>query len=530
MCIMVIRKTREYLHIIRSGYTCYLGVILISGLLLILIALYQETVNSAVTTWWRSGTFAHCFLVIPTSVYLIWRRRRLLKNLTPVPNLWGFLILSILVFAWLLGHVANIQILKQLSLVTMIPVLVLTLFGGPVVRTIAFPLGFLIFAVPMGESLIPGLINFTAWFTVKALYLLGVPVVFEGRFISILEGNFEVAKACSGLRYLISALVVGSLYAYLKYHSVWRRCTFIALAALVSILANGLRAFIIVMLAHLGSMRLAVGVDHFIYGWVFFGVVLLLLFWMGSRWREPRSEKDTQTSEVASPNLLLSTVPQHSTCGISRVVFVAATMLLILAGGPLVAHWLDRDMPYAANNYVLQAPPEVDGWSSQLEMHDDWQPQFQGADALMHRAYVHNGQRVHLFIAYYGQQHQGDELISSQNRLYDRKHWFHVSDQRRSISLAGDSVLSVHETYLRSSSGTRRLVWHWYRVGERATTNPYVVKLLEIINRLRGVDLGSALLAVASDYDLRADEARVILVEFLNTMAPFTLATLDTEG
>ncbi len=120
-------------------------------------------------------------------------------------------------------------------------------------------------------------------------------------------------------------------------------------------------------------------------------------------------------------------------------------------------------------------------------------------------------------------------MINSQNQLYDGKYWKPISEMHRSKTLEGDSVLSVQETHLRRATGTRRLVWYWYCVGERSTTNPYVVKLLEVINRLRGVDNGSALIAVAADYNLQADEARVILSEFLNAMVSFILNTLDTD-
>jgi hypothetical protein len=51
----------------------------------------------------------------------------------------------------------------------------------------------------------------------------------------------------------------------------------------------------IVMLGHLSGNKIAVGVDHFIYGWVFFGVVLLLLFWVGSLW----AERDEPHANVA---------------------------------------------------------------------------------------------------------------------------------------------------------------------------------------------------------------------------------------
>ena len=60
---------------------------------------------------------------------------------------------------------------------------------------------------------------------------------------------------------------------------------FMSAAILVPIVANWLRAYMIVMLGHLSNNRLAVGVDHLIYGWIFFGLVMLLLFWVGSFWR-----------------------------------------------------------------------------------------------------------------------------------------------------------------------------------------------------------------------------------------------------
>ena len=140
--------------------------------------------------------------------------------------------------------------------------------------------------MPFGEALIPPLIDFTADFTVTALQLTGIPVYREGSFFTIPSGNWSVVEACSGLRYLIASFTLGALYAYLTYRSLKRRLIFIALSVIVPIIANGVRAYLIVMTGHLSDMSLAVGIDHLIYGWVFFGLVMLLLFWAGSFWRE----------------------------------------------------------------------------------------------------------------------------------------------------------------------------------------------------------------------------------------------------
>ena len=60
----------------------------------------------------------------------------------------------------------------------------------------------------------------------------------------------------------------------------------------------------IVMTGHLSDMQLAVGVDHLIYGWIFFGFVMLLLFWIGSFWREDDKEICSNSMVLQAPQNL----------------------------------------------------------------------------------------------------------------------------------------------------------------------------------------------------------------------------------
>jgi exosortase len=106
----------------------------------------------------------------------------------------------------------------------------------------------------------------TADFTVAAIRASGVPVHREGNYFLIPSGRWSIVEACSGLRYLIASFMVGCLYAYLSYRSPVRRATFIAASIVVPIVANWLRAYMIVMHGHLPSNRIAVGDDHFISG------------------------------------------------------------------------------------------------------------------------------------------------------------------------------------------------------------------------------------------------------------------------
>ena len=102
----------------------------------------------------------------------------------------------------------------------------------------------------------------------------GIPVYRDGLQLVIPSGTWSIIEGCSGIRYLIASLMVGALFAHLNYRSTSRRLMFMLVALVVPIVANWFRAYMIVMIGHLSNNRLAVGVDHLIYGWVFFGVVI----------------------------------------------------------------------------------------------------------------------------------------------------------------------------------------------------------------------------------------------------------------
>ncbi|MGB5082984.1 MAG: exosortase, partial [Burkholderiales bacterium] len=147
-----------------------------------LLAWYGDTVQSMVATWQRSDTFAHGFLIAPISAWMIWRKRHAVAALDLRPDFRVLPLLALAGFGWLLGQLAGAGVAQQFGVVLMIPLLVWVILGTAVVRTLAFPLCFLLFAVPFGEFLELPLMEHTADFTVAALRLTGIPVYREGQF------------------------------------------------------------------------------------------------------------------------------------------------------------------------------------------------------------------------------------------------------------------------------------------------------------------------------------------------------------
>ncbi|MGH8853359.1 MAG: exosortase A, partial [Telluria sp.] len=261
---------------------------------------YFGTLQSIVALWDSSETFAHGYVVAPISLWLVWRKRDVLRTV-PLEPYWPALVLVALAgLGWLVATFGEVQVLRQYALVAMFPLAVLALCGRRFAGALAFPLLFLLFAVPFGEVFVAPLIDLTADFTVAALQMTGIPVLRNGTTFEIPSGHWSVVEACSGLRYLISSITLGCLYAYLSYRAWWRRALFIGLSIVVPIVANWLRAYMIVMIGHLSNMRLATGVDHVVYGWLFFGVVMFLMFWIGRLWQEDEVEAAPAVAD-ASP-------------------------------------------------------------------------------------------------------------------------------------------------------------------------------------------------------------------------------------
>lgn len=478
-----------------------------------MVLLYWPSVQKLVHIWTTSDTYAHGMVILPISLFLAWRMRRRLAELTPQPSYLGILLLAALGFGWILARAADVTVVQTFVVVAMVPALVITILGLGISRALTFPLAYVFFAWPVGSFLVPILQDYTAWFTVLMLRLTGLPVFAEGYYISIPAGDFVVAEVCSGIRYLIASVALGLVYAYLVYRSLWRRLVFTAFAIIAPIVANGLRAYGIIMIAHWTDMEHAVGVDHLVYGWLFFGVVMFLLFWVGSLFREddhPEEESRQQlTTRAGNP----------SPSVVFPVVMPPVLAAVVLSMAPLTEMGLNQRMAALAGDRYPVAP-QVTGWT--LPQRDEspvWQPRFAEPDYQSQHAYrSENGRELALHLSHYRHDQAGTDLITYGNLIYDEVRWRRISESGRGVILAGGEPHMVRETVMRGPGDRGRIVWHWYQVADRATARPIEVKLLEAWARLSGHRDGSLLVAVTTEFPITADEGRAVLQDFLTRM------------
>ncbi len=465
----------------------------IAAVLVWVVGWYFDTAREISSIWWRSDTFAHGLLVMPISGWLVWRNQDRLAGLSMRPALMMVVPILAAGFVWLLGELASVASVTHSALAFVLVFSLVGALGFRIARALAFPILFLLFGIPIGEFLLPVMMDYTAEFTVAAVRLSGVPVYQEGLHFVIPNGRWSVVEACSGVRYLIASLMVGTLYAYLSYRSFKRRLLFVIAAIIVPIIANWLRAYMIVMLGYLSDNRIATGVDHLLYGWVFFGIVIVLMFWIGGHWREDLdpvvSPARVATSEEGRPGLL-------------RLLPLA----LAISVPPLVLHYVEHSellhptlvssvppLSLAAPWQELQAAPPT-----------KFKPSFMGyrQDSLRH--YGDGAHAVSVYIASYANQQPGHELVQSQNALLmpNDSNWSRLGEGSGPDSGSGRWLATRM-----SGESLKAVVWSGYWINGRLVTNDYLAKGLLVLERLQGHPDASAFCAVWATGD---DEAHAI--------------------
>lgn len=469
---------------------------------LLLLVVGRQVVAALLATWAGTTTYHHGFVILPICLYLVWRQRRRLALVEPERSALGLLCLLPFGLLWVLGAAGDVMFFQQVGLVGLLVALVPALMGWRVARILWFPLVFAFAMVPFGDELVPALQDVTAQFAVGLLRLIGVPVFHEGVLIQTPSGYFEVAEACAGLRFLIANLVVAFLFCHFTYRRWWKWVAFMALATVIPILANGLRAFGIIFIAYKTDNSVAVGVDHIVYGWGFFTVVMLVSLFVGNLFAD-RGMAGLGTVEPAPGAARERGARRRLGVGF------AALALAVAVVGPLWGVMMNRSADAAEGPLPSLAAQDLPRGEA---AESDWQAEFPKADAAEVQRYRVGGAPLDLVFAYYREQRQGAELIHGANRLYGED-WIRVDSRRWQAEVAG---LAAPGRLLRIARGDeRRLVAVFYWVDGRFLDDPFRIKVRQALARLQLRHAPAAALVVSTPVEAGAAEAEQRLRRFL---------------
>ena len=369
-----------------------------------LIAVFVGDWRDMAWQWWDSSTYNHILLIPPILVWLTLQRSGETARL--VPQAWwpGLVVVGGALLLWVLGAFSGLNLARQLAVVVMLQGAALALLGPRIAAAQLFPLGYMLTLVPFGDELIPFLQTITAKLTMGLLALTHVPATIDGVFITTRFGYFEVAEACSGVKFLIAMVAYGALVCNVCFQSWLRRAAFMVLSLVVPVLANGVRAWGTIFIAGKTGIAFAESFDHIFYGWVFFALVMALV--MAGGWRFFDRAVDAQLVDGAAieASPLLSRLARMAMPSGAALGVIAALALTGLAWST-AANRLTAPMP------SLIVLPQMPGW----QLYNgapaaEWSPLHTGADHRLKARYADGlGHVVDLSFAVYSAQGDGKE-------------------------------------------------------------------------------------------------------------------------
>ena len=255
--------------------------ILISILLIIFCAIFLPVFISLVKFWTNSEDYSHGFFILPLSLYIIWQKKDTLKKIPVQPSNWGLFIIIFFLLVFIIARVGEIATLSPICMISIFIGIIIYFYGFLIFKELSFPLLFLFFMIPVPSQIYSALTIPLQLFVTKAtvfiVSLLRVPIYREGNVIHLADHTMQVVQACSGLRSMMSLLVLGAVFGYFTLASNTLRFVLFVTTVPVSIIVNIFRVFLMVTAYHYFGYDLTADSIHTTFGMIIFIIALIII-------------------------------------------------------------------------------------------------------------------------------------------------------------------------------------------------------------------------------------------------------------
>lgn len=253
-----------------------------------LFLLYLPVFFQLYRAWRIDPYYSHGILIPPVALLLFYLERQKLAGQSFAPPSGTPWWLGSGLFVYLLGAWADFRFLMYLSFPASVAGMIHYLYGRETLRAMAFPLGFLLFMVPIPYT-IPLAIGFplqtfSAKYASALVGLTGIPTWREGVNLFIPGFHFIVERGCSGLSSILALLALAVLFTYFLPAASWPQRVFLWFSAFpIALAANVVRISAVILLGHFFGPAAAQGFYENFSGLVIFGLAFLMLYF--SAWR-----------------------------------------------------------------------------------------------------------------------------------------------------------------------------------------------------------------------------------------------------
>jgi EpsI family protein len=446
------------------------------GVFVILLALYFSTIQSFYNVFSEEGSGqSHAPLLLLVSFYLcyrIWsqtgRAVRLHFNRFTLIALVGFSLL------WMVLGLVFVEAGQQAMLILIAATVVIGMLGIRGGAKYLMPILLLLTVVPIWSLFTPYLQIIAAQASAHLLDFAGITSIREGYLLIIPNGTFEVADACSGMKFQIVGITLALIHTQLIKVPARVMLFYVLLASLLAFISNVIRIFIVVNIGYHYGMSHEYVHDHDFIGWIVFSIFFFLFLFVGER--SLRRHEIARQAEASSS--------QANTGIIQRLSGTALVVLALAVGPVLYGYFMNTDQ--ISDRDHIRALQQMPGWRAAPGELTDWTPLWTRGDQTFEGIVTQANEQVDLFATEFNRQRQGHEAVNLSHRVYDVEKWSRISRSARVVEVPGAGEVTVEETLLKSPGRRKRLVWLWYRTNDQIVASNTQAKLNNLLGVLSG--------------------------------------------
>ncbi|MCZ6782958.1 MAG: exosortase/archaeosortase family protein [Proteobacteria bacterium] len=215
-------------------------------LVALLVAVFVPALLSMAAVWSSLDYYSHGYLVPLVALWAATGQRAVLPTLAVKREPRAFAGLVAALALYLLGLSGSDASLQGLALVLAVASTLYALRGAAWLRALAFPLGFLLFMVPIPPAWLTPLIVklqlFVSGVGVALVQAMGLPALRQGNVIQLPGGeSLFVAEACSGITSIVTLVPLAFFLAYFTERTLGRRAILVAAVIPLAMAGNLIR-------------------------------------------------------------------------------------------------------------------------------------------------------------------------------------------------------------------------------------------------------------------------------------------------
>lgn len=246
--------------------------------------LYLRTFAYCWREWNQESQYSLAFLVPFVSGYFLWKKWPEVRLTERSPASWGLALIAAALIMHMGGTILDVSGPSSVSILLYLVGGCIYFHGLRLVKVLAFPLAYLVFAVPIpgGVTDIVGfpLQLWASGSTAAVLRAIGMEVTRTGVNLSVPGFEFQVAEACSGMSSLVALVGVTAVFAYLTRLPPSQKWLLFFMSAPVALVANIIRITTIALVGYKWGPDVATGLYHHWSSPLLFLIAILVLFFM----------------------------------------------------------------------------------------------------------------------------------------------------------------------------------------------------------------------------------------------------------